>query len=177
MRERVDGMLRESHNLTEPLFAQVRSRIKLLAGMDIGDRRLPQDGRYTIDREGRAFDLRVASMPTIAGERLAIRLLDTRAEIPSFEVLGMPPWLAAQLRRLVESPSGFIVACGPTGSGKTTTIYAALRHRDARLQHLCSVEDPVEAFIPGVAQVQVNLRAGLNFPGVLRAFLRQDPTQ
>lgn len=175
VRERVDGMLLESQSFSDSLFLQVVSRIKLLAGMDIADRRLPQDGRYTIERAGRTLDVRVASMPTIEGERLALRILDARAQIPSLEGLGMPSDMAHDFRRLVEAPSGFVVACGPTGSGKTTTLYAALAHRDAATANLCSVEDPVEARIAGVAQVQVNVRAGLDFPSVLRAFLRQDP--
>jgi type II secretory ATPase GspE/PulE/Tfp pilus assembly ATPase PilB-like protein len=175
VRERIDGMLREARCVPEPLFAQVLSRIKLLAGMDIADRRLPQDGRYTIDRAGRVFDVRVSSIPTIEGERLAMRLLDARAQIPTLEALGMPPAIAARFRRLIAAPAGFVIVCGPTGSGKTTTLYAAFAERNARVQQLCSVEDPVEACIPGIAQVQVNVRAGLDFPSVLRAFLRQDP--
>lgn len=175
VRERVDGMLRESRRIGEPLFAQLVSRIKLLAGMDIADRRLPQDGRYTIERCGRVFDVRVSSMPTIEGERLALRLLESHPQIPSLEELGMPAVVAARFRQLVCAPTGFVIVCGPTGSGKTTTLYAALNERNAQVQHLCSVEDPVEACLPGVAQVQVNLRAGLDFPNALRAFLRQDP--
>ncbi|MBV8491222.1 MAG: type II/IV secretion system protein [Candidatus Eremiobacteraeota bacterium] len=175
VRERVDGMLRESRRISEPLFAQILSRIKLLAGMDITDRRLPQDGRYTIERGGRTFDVRVSSIPTIEGERLAMRLLEARAQIPTLEALGMPPGIVARFRRMCAAPAGFVIVCGPTGSGKTTTLYAALAQRNERAQHLCSVEDPVEACIPGLAQVQVNVRAGLDFPSVLRAFLRQDP--
>ncbi len=175
VRERVDGILREARRLPEPLFSQIVSRIKVLAGMDIADRRLPQDGRYTLERGVRRLDVRVASLPTIAGERLAIRLLDAWAAVPTLETLGMEPAMAQAFRRKIGAASGFVVACGPTGSGKTTTVYAGLSERNALAQHLCSVEDPVEARLPGIAQVQVNVRAGLDFPGALRAFLRQDP--
>jgi type II secretory ATPase GspE/PulE/Tfp pilus assembly ATPase PilB-like protein len=175
IRERVDGILREARSLPEELFAQVVSRIKLLAGMDIADRRAPQDGGYSIDRNGRCVDLRVSSMPTIVGEKLVVRLLDVAAVVPTLERLGCPPSLAQRYRSFVHAPSGFVVVCGPTGSGKTTTLYASIAERNVEAQHICTVEDPVEARLPGVAQVQVNPRAGVTFASVLRASLRQDP--
>lgn len=175
VRERVDGVLRESRFLQAQLFPLVLSRLKLLAGMDIADRRLPQDGRYTVERGGRSIDARMSSMPTAGGETLALRLLDARAAIPSLEALGMPLDLARRYRRLLHAPTGFIVVCGPTGSGKTTTLYASLAERNIEAQHLCSVEDPIEIRLHGVAQVQVNARAGLTFAAGLRSFLRQDP--
>jgi type IV pilus assembly protein PilB len=147
----------------------------LLAGMDIADRRLPQDGRYSIERPGGTIDARVSSMPTIAGEKLAIRLLDGRQQIPSIEALGMNDAVCERFRRLVQAPAGFVVVCGPTGSGKTTTLYASMRERNVAGQQLCSIEDPVEIRLAGIAQVQVNLRAGLTFATGLRSFLRQDP--
>ena len=175
VRERVDGMLREARTLSPRLLPRVLSRIKLLAGMDIADRRLPQDGRYSIERPGGTIDARVSSMPTIDGEKLAIRLLDGRQQIPSIEALGMNDAVCERFRRLVQAPAGFVVVCGPTGSGKTTTLYASMRERNVAGQQLCSIEDPVEIRLAGVAQVQVNLRAGLTFATGLRSFLRQDP--
>lgn len=175
VRERVDGVLRHTRDLSRPLLTRVSSRIKLLAGMDIADRRTPQDGRYALEQNGVSLDARVASMPTIGGERLAIRLLDLDAGAARFERLGMPDGMAAALRRLVNGSSGFIVMCGPTGSGKSTTLYSALSERNAVGTQVCSVEDPVEIRLPGIAQVQVNVRSGLTFAAALRAFLRQDP--
>jgi type IV pilus assembly protein PilB len=171
----VDGLLRGARTLPADLYAQLVSRVKLLAGMDIADRRSPQDGRYSIERAGRSVDARVSSMPTISGEKLCIRLLDRHARAASIEDLGMPPALAMTFRGAVHAPHGFVVVCGPTGSGKTTTLYAALAERNVEAQSLCSVEDPVEICLAGVAQVQINARAGVTFASALRAFLRQDP--
>lgn len=175
IRQRVDGILHEIQDLDMALYAPVLSRIKLLAGMDIADKRQPQDGRYDIDAHGRSIDARVSSMPTIGGEKLVIRLLDHQTKIPSLEDLGMPAEYLGRYRSIVHAPHGLVVACGPTGSGKTTTLYASLVERNLETQSLCSVEDPVEIRIAGVAQVQVNTRAGLTFASALRSFLRQDP--
>jgi type IV pilus assembly protein PilB len=157
------------------LFAQILVRVKLLAGMDIADRRLPQDGSFRTERNGRGVDTRVSSMPTILGEKLVVRLLDVRGSVPSLECLGMPGEIAAAFRAFAHAASGFIVVCGPTGSGKTTTAYSALAERNVEGQHVCTVEDPVEMRLDGVAQVQVNVRAGLTFAAALRSLLRQDP--
>lgn len=175
VRQRVDGLLLETASLPRELYLQTVSRIKLLAGMDIADRRQPQDGRYAIEESGRSIDVRASTMPTIQGEKLVIRLLDPHARIPSLASLGMPERYAERFRRSIHAPHGFIVVCGPTGSGKTTTLYAAMSERNVDSQNLCSVEDPVEVRIPGIAQVQVNVRAGVTFGSALRAFLRQDP--
>lgn len=175
VRQRVDGVMHELLELPAELVAPVVSRIKLLAGMDIADRRQPQDGRYTFEAQGRSIDARVSSMPTIIGEKLVIRLLDHQTKIPSLENLGMPLSSLQRFRSAVHAPHGFVVVCGPTGSGKTTTLYATLAERNLHSQNLCSVEDPVEIRIWGVSQVQVNLRAGLTFASALRSFLRQDP--
>ncbi|MGD0969370.1 MAG: GspE/PulE family protein [Candidatus Aquilonibacter sp.] len=175
VRLRVDGMLRESEHLSRELFHTVVSRVKLLAAMDIAERRLPQDGRYLLKRGGRNLDARVSSMPTIAGEKLVIRLLDMQEQVPGLAALGMGPAMLAQYRRVIHAAHGFIIVCGPTGSGKTTTLYASLSERNLDGQHLCTVEDPVEVQMAGVAQVQVNPKAGLTFASALRAFLRQDP--
>ncbi len=175
VRHRVDGILFDTRRVPPELFAQVVSRIKLLAAMDIADRRQPQDGRYNVTVDGLSIDARVSSMPTINGEKLVVRLLDLHARIPTLEELGMSAALLAHYRGLVHSPYGLIVVCGPTGSGKTTTLYASLSERNVVAQHLCTVEDPVEVRIAGVAQVQVNERAGMTFAAALRSFLRQDP--
>jgi type II secretory ATPase GspE/PulE/Tfp pilus assembly ATPase PilB-like protein len=175
VRQRVDGILREARTLSGELYAPVVSRIKLLAGMDIADKRQPQDGRYAIDLRGRCVDARVSSMPTILGEKLVVRLLDHQARVPGLEEIGMSPRHLRRFRSVVNSPHGFVVVCGPTGSGKTTTLYAAMAERNCDAQSLCSVEDPVEVRIPGIAQVQINPRAGVTFSSALRAFLRQDP--
>lgn len=175
VRQRIDGILTEAKVLSADLYGQVVSRMKLLAGMDIADRRQPQDGRYAIECNGKSIDARVSSMPTLLGEKLVVRLLDHHARIPTLESLGMPPRTLARFRRVLHGPHGFVVACGPTGSGKTTTLYAAMGERNVDSQNLCSVEDPVEVRIPGIAQVQVNVRAGVTFASALRAFLRQDP--
>jgi type IV pilus assembly protein PilB len=175
VRQRIDGILVETKSLPRDVFAQVVSRVKLLAGMDIADRRQPQDGRYAIEDQERSIDARVSSMPTILGEKIVIRLLDHHARVPSLAQIGMPARQLERFRRIVHAPHGFVVVCGPTGSGKTTTLYAAMSERNLDSQNLCSVEDPVEARIPGIAQVQINPRAGVTFASALRAFLRQDP--
>jgi type II secretory ATPase GspE/PulE/Tfp pilus assembly ATPase PilB-like protein len=175
VRLRVDGILREADTFSGDLFHPIVSRVKLLAAMDIAERRLPQDGRYMLERCGRTLDARVSSMPTISGEKLVIRLLDMQTEIPSLVSLGMTPWVLDRYRRVIHAAHGFIVVCGPTGSGKTTTLYASLAERNVDSEHLCTVEDPIEVQMAGVAQVQVNPRAGLTFASALRAFLRQDP--
>ncbi|MHB8177744.1 MAG: GspE/PulE family protein [Vulcanimicrobiaceae bacterium] len=174
VRRRVDGFLAEATRLDLELFGQVVARLKLLSGMDIAERRRPQDGRYCLEVGSRTIDLRVSSMPTMLGERLAVRLLDLRGRVPELEELGMSHDALVAYRRMLEAPSGFIAIVGPTGSGKTTTLYASLRGKSERGMHVASVEDPVEARIPGIAQVQVNARAGLTFASALRGFFRQD---
>jgi type IV pilus assembly protein PilB len=175
VRVRVDGMLRELETVDERLYIPLISRIKLLAGMDIADKRQPQDGRYSIERDGRTLDARVSSMPTIDGEKLVIRLLDPAAASPTLDGLGMPAALLEHYRQLIRAPYGFIIVTGPTGSGKTTTLYSSLFEIAAEQRSVCTVEDPVEMHIAGVSQVQTHSRAGLDFATVLRSFLRQDP--
>ncbi|MDP9111048.1 MAG: Flp pilus assembly complex ATPase component TadA, partial [Candidatus Eremiobacteraeota bacterium] len=141
----------------------------------IAERRLSQDGRYSLASPDSSVDVRVSTMPTMCGEKIVLRLMRARAVVPRLEQLGMSPGLLDRYRRLVAQAHGFIVACGPTGSGKTTTLYASLAERNVVAQNLCSVEDPVEIRLAGVSQVQINVRAGVTFPAVLRSFLRQDP--
>jgi type IV pilus assembly protein PilB len=175
VRQRVDGILSETKRIDTAIYSQVVSRVKLLAGMDIADRRQPQDGRYAIDGGEYSIDVRVSSMPTIDGEKLVVRLLDRCAHIPTLQSIGMPLDLLREFQKRILAPHGFVIICGPTGSGKTTTLYAAMAERNIDAQNLCSAEDPVEIYIPGVAQVQVNPRAGVTFASALRGFLRQDP--
>jgi type IV pilus assembly protein PilB len=175
VRLRVDGILRELETIPSELFPAFVSRLKLQAGMDIADRRQPQDGRCGIPFEQREIDARVASVPTVDGEKLVVRLLDRYAATPDLARLGMPSTLHERYRAAVHAPWGFVVVAGPTGSGKTTTLYASLGELDARSRNVCSVEDPVEMRLHGVSQVQVNARSGLTFPLVVRAFMRQDP--
>jgi type IV pilus assembly protein PilB len=175
VRLRIDGILREIEAVPSDLFASFVSRIKLIAGMDIADKRQPQDGRATVAFDKREIDTRVSSVPTIDGEKLVIRLLDSHSQTPELAQLGMPADMLQTYRSLVQSPWGFIVVAGPTGSGKTTTLYASLAELDATSKNVCSVEDPIEMRLAGVAQVQINPRAGISFPTVLRSFMRQDP--
>ena len=175
VRLRVDGMLRSAAPIARDLYQACISRIKLLAGLDIANRRVPQDGRYSIVVEGRSVDARVSSIPTLDGEKLVIRLLDHHVSQPRLSEIGMDAPALAALRAVTHAPWGFVVTSGPTGSGKTTTLYAAIAELDGSTRNVCTVEDPVEARLPGVAQVQVNVRAGLTFPSALRALVRQDP--
>ena len=175
VRLRIDGILHELDTVPRALFPAFVSRIKLLAGMDVADRRTPQDGRYGVPFDGRDVDVRVASIPTVDGEKLVVRLLDRFATTPDLASLGMPSALLESYRAAVHAPWGFVVVTGPTGSGKTTTLYASLAAIDTGERNVCTVEDPVEMRIAGTAQVHVNPRAGVTFPLVLRAFMRQDP--
>jgi general secretion pathway protein E len=175
IRFRTDGILLAAEPVSPELYAPLVSRLKILAGCDIANRRLPQDGRYTTIVAGRPIDARISTVPTLDGEKLAIRLFDHQADLPRLDSLGMDPGTLAAYRSVAHAPSGFIVVSGPTGSGKTTTLYASLAELDCRARNVCTVEDPIEARVAGSAQVQVNVRAGLTFPAVLRSLVRQDP--
>jgi len=175
IRYRVDGMLRNSGRLSEELFAQTLLRLKLLAGMDIADRRQPQDGHYAFESCGRSIDARVSSLPTVHGEKLVVRLLKLTGTVHGLARLGMTALQIERFRCALKGAEGFIAVSGPTGSGKTTTLYAALSERNVPAQNICSIEDPVEVYLSGVTQVQINPRAGLNFSTALRGVLRQDP--
>ncbi len=175
IRFRIDGVLREIDRLESPLSSAIVSRIKVLAGMDIAERRRPQDGRYSVTIAGHTIDARVSSMPAIEGEKLVVRLLDRHARLPALDELGFSGELVTRFCEAVSRPAGFIVVCGPTGSGKTTSLYASLAHLDAASRNICTVEDPVEQTIAGATQVQVNAKAGASFSSILRAMLRQDP--
>jgi general secretion pathway protein E len=174
-RLRVDGVLAEAPGPPRGLQHAVISRVKLLAGMDIAERRTPQDGRIRVRMEERDLDLRVSTVPTLHGESVVVRLLDHGGRPATLAELGMPPDLLAGMTRLARRPHGILLATGPTGSGKTTTLYAALSLRDRTAEKIITVEDPVEYDLPGIAQMPVQARAGMTFGKALRNILRQDP--
>lgn len=175
VRQRVDGLLYETMRVPNEPFARLIARIKLQCGMDIADRRQPQDGRMTLEVDGRAVDVRAACMPTVDGEEVVLRLLEREAAIPVLDALGMQETQVQTYRAALAGTRGCILACGPTGSGKTTTLYASMLARNDGANHLCSIEDPVEVRLSGVAQTQVNVRAGMTFAAALRSIVRMDP--
>lgn len=175
VRFRIDGRLKLVDTVDTRFSARLTSRLKLLSGLDISERRLPQDGRLSFRFESRSVDVRVASIPSEAGERLALRIFDREGLDLRLDELDFSPEIAADLYRALGGGSGFFVICGPTGSGKSTTLYAMLRELYSEERHLCSVEDPVEKIIPGVTQVPIQPKVGLTFSHALRALLRQDP--
>jgi len=175
VRYRIDGLLREVLNRPIELHAPTTSRIKILASMDISERRLPQDGRIQIRDKKRDVDLRVSSAPTLFGEKIVCRILDKRRTITKLDNLGFHPDDLKMFREAISRPHGIILVTGPTGSGKTTTLTAALRELNDPEKNIVTIEDPVEYQIQGINQVQINEKAGLTFARGLRAFVRQDP--
>ncbi len=175
VRFRVDGMLRDAMSGARSAHGAVVSRIKVMATLDIAERRLPQDGRIQLKDAGRDVDVRVSTLPTIFGEKVVMRILDKARAITGLEELGFLPDTLAQFRQAIRRPYGIILVCGPTGSGKTTTLMAALRELNAATQNIVTIEDPVEYQVAGVNQIQVNERIGLTFAQGLRSILRQDP--
>ena len=175
VRYRVDGTLRPPLLLPRHIGLALASRIKIMAGMDIADRLRPQGGRASMRIAGEAIDLRVSTLPAAHGEKVVVRILDQRTGARSLDALALDPEDAARLRKLLDTREGLILVTGPTGSGKTTTLYAALRDLLARGLNIVTVEDPVEYRIPGIVQAQVNEKAGLTFAAALRSILRQDP--
>ena len=151
------------------------SRVKILSDMDISERRAPQDGRFIVRIANRRVDLRVSTLPTQYGEKVVMRLLESDAPLKNFEALGFPQQLSEHLKRLLELPQGMILVTGPTGSGKSTTLYGSLNYVRKPSINIVTVEDPVEYVVPGLNQVQVNTKAGLTFATSLRSILRQDP--
>lgn len=175
VRHRVDGTLRELDTLDRELALPVTSRLKVLADLDIAERRWPQDGRIHYTCAGRVIDLRVSTLPTQFGESVVLRVLDQTAVQLEIEQLGLPGDVQAGLLERLQRPNGILIVTGPTGSGKTTTLYAGLRRLNTGESKILTVEDPVEYEIEGLMQVPVNPAAGLTFAGALRSFLRQDP--
>lgn len=175
VRYRVDGTLRDIVSPRRALHNALVSRIKIMASLDIAEKRLPQDGRIALRVGGRPIDVRVSTLPTGHGERAVLRLLDKEAGRLQLERLGMASDVLKGLDGLIRQPHGIFLVTGPTGSGKTTTLYAALGRLDASTTNILTVEDPIEYDLPGIGQTQVNARIDLTFASALRAILRQDP--
>ena len=175
VRFRVDGVLREVLQTRRAVAPLVVSRIKVMSKLDIAEKRLPQDGRISLRIAGRAVDVRVSTMPSGHGERVVLRLLDKQAGRLDLEHLGMPPDTLATMSELIHKPHGIILVTGPTGSGKTTTLYAALETINDNTRNIMTVEDPIEYYIDGIGQTQVNTKVEMTFARGLRAILRQDP--
>lgn len=174
-RFRVDGMLREVIPLPKHLQSAIISRIKIMSELDIAERRIPQDGRFTIKMEGRHIDARVSCVPTIYGENTVLRLLDASSAVLGLEELGLSKEALTKFDKLINRPHGIILVTGPTGSGKTTTLYASLNKINTIEKNIITVEDPVEYKLPGIRQIQINPKVELTFANGLRSILRQDP--
>ena len=175
VRFRVDGVLREVVQPKRALAPLLVSRIKVMAKLDIAEKRIPQDGRIALRVAGREVDIRVSTMPSSAGERVVLRLLDKQAGAIRLESLGMGGDDLKKLRKLIYRPYGILLVTGPTGSGKSTTLYAALQEINDRSRNILTVEDPIEYNLPGIGQTQVNTKVDMTFARGLRAILRQDP--
>jgi len=174
VRQRVDGVLRDYTHVPKWLHSPLISRLKILARLDIAERRLPQDGRINVQYQGRSIDIRVSTLPTHFGEKAVLRFLGG-GTLPRIDRMGLNETQSAILEGAIRQPQGMILVTGPTGSGKTTTLYALLAKRKSPEVNIVTVEDPIEYQLPGINQVQINPKAGLSFAGVLRSILRQDP--
>ena len=175
IRYRIDGILEEKLTLDKKYHAALTSRIKILGGMKIDERRLPQDGRFNFESEDGEVDLRISSLPTVFGEKIVMRLLKKSGKVPTLPELGLRGRALKNLEQAVNIPHGIILITGPTGSGKTTTLYSMLTRINTPKVNVITLEDPVEYQMKGINQVQVNTDAGLDFASGLRSFLRQDP--
>ncbi len=175
VRFRVDGTLREVVQPNRALHAALISRLKIMAELDIAEKRLPQDGRISLRIGGRAIDVRVSTLPSAHGERAVLRLLDKSESKFTLEGLGMSGEVLERFAHLIQQPHGIVLVTGPTGSGKTTTLYASLGRLETATTNVLTVEDPVEYELPGIGQTQVNAKIDLTFAKALRAILRQDP--
>ncbi|MBA4493267.1 GspE/PulE family protein [Paenactinomyces guangxiensis] len=175
IRLRVDGFLVEIDRLPKQKIPAVISRLKVMSHLDIGEKRVPQDGAMAIASKEGKLDVRISTLPTLFGEKIVLRLLRNRPETASLDQLGMEREEIKRLQRLLAHASGLLIVTGPTGAGKTTTLYAMLQYLNHKEANLVTLEDPVELQIPGINQVQIHPRAGLTFAQGLRAVLRQDP--
>jgi type IV pilus assembly protein PilB len=175
VRLRTDGILREVPPPPKSLYPAVVTRIKILAKMDIAERRLPLDGRFRFRAHGHRIDVRVSSLPEVHGEKLVLRLLDQDSMKLDLREIGFEPALLSRFQRILESPNGIVLLTGPTGSGKTTTLYSALNYLRCPEKNIQTVEDPVEYQLPGINQMQTKPTIGLDFANALRAIVRQDP--
>jgi len=171
VRFRIDGLLQDCETIHKQKEASLISRIKVMVGLDIAENRLPQDGRTKFDK----IDIRVSSIPTIHGQKVVMRLLDRKHALLKLEDLGMQEQDLAVYQKLISKRNGIILVTGPTGSGKTTTLYATLSALNAKDTNITTIEDPIEYQLPGINQIQVNTKAGLTFSRGLRSILRQDP--
>ncbi|MCX5704406.1 MAG: GspE/PulE family protein [Candidatus Omnitrophica bacterium] len=175
LRYRIDGKLYEIPPPAKHLHLPIISRIKILSKMDIAEKRLPQDGAFLVTLDDRPIDIRVSTIPTLYGEKIVLRILDRSAVVLDMEQLGFDAKQLEQIRRIVNSPYGLVLLTGPTGSGKTTTLYAILSEIKSPTKNIITIEDPVEYKLDGINQVQVKPEIGLTFSNALRSFLRQDP--
>jgi len=175
VRLRIDGILREFMTIPSEHQSSVASRVKILADMDISERRLPQDGRFLMLFRDRRLDVRVSSLPTHFGEKVVMRVLDPYSTLSTFEQLGFSQQYTETVKRLLSMPEGMIIVTGPTGSGKSTTLYVALNHLRSPTRNIVTAEDPVEYMLEGVNQIQVHPKSGLTFATCLPSILRQDP--
>jgi type IV pilus assembly protein PilB len=175
IRYRIDGVLNETMTVPKHIQNQLIARFKIMADLNIAERRVPQDGRIPIKTDGKDYDLRVSVCPTFYGEKIVMRILDKSSVLLGLNKLGFSPDVQSKLEELVTQPNGMLLTTGPTGSGKTTTLYSILNKINSAEKNIITVEDPVEYQLPGVSQVQINKKAGLTFASALRSFLRQDP--
>ena len=175
VRYRVDGIMREIMETDRQVHASVVSRIKIISDMDISVRRKPQDGRTQVRLDGRSYDMRVSTIPTAFGEKVTIRILDQEKGALSLETIGLSTPYLNRLMGAIKRPQGMILVTGPTGSGKSSTLYACLNHLNSHEVNIITVEDPIEYEIKGINQVQINPAAGITFAAGLRSILRQDP--
>jgi general secretion pathway protein E len=175
VRYRVDGLLQSGISIHKSMQAQVVSRIKIMAELDISEQRVPQDGRIFIRSGSRNYDLRVSVLPTIHGEKTVLRLLDRERCALPLEELGMPEEELSFYRNEIKKPQSMIIVCGPTGCGKTTTLYSSLQKINDESRNIMTIEDPIEYQLHGINQLQVNLKTGMTFARGLRGILRQDP--
>ncbi len=175
VRFRIDGVLRETASFPKHTQGAIISRVKIISNMDIAEKRTPQDGRIQVQEAGRPVDIRVSSLPTIYGEKIVMRILDQKAIILDVNSLGFTPENLAKYQKMYQHSYGIILITGPTGSGKTTTLYSTLTELNSSSKNIITIEDPVEYRLPGINQVQVNAKAGMTFASGLRSILRQDP--
>ncbi|MGC8842697.1 MAG: GspE/PulE family protein [bacterium] len=175
IRYRIDGVLREALGLPKEIQPSLISRFKIISGMDIAEKRLPQDGRFSLAFEGKTYDFRVSSYPSVFGEKIVMRILDKASILKGIDKLGMLPQTLERFEKIIRQPWGIILVTGPTGSGKSTTLYSVLNRLNTGEQNIVTLEDPVEYELPGITQAQVNYKAGFTFSEGLRSILRQDP--
>ena len=175
IRMRIDGMLTKVREFDKSMYQPLVTRAKVISGMDIAKKRVPQDGHFRETIEGIRLDMRTGVIPTIFGEKMVLRFLDTKTEIDNSGTFGMSAENYGKMMRILKSPGGILYLTGPTGCGKTTTLYMILEYLAKQPVNIVTIEDPVERYVPGISQMQVNEQAGLTFESGLRAILRQDP--